>query len=398
VYPALSVAEALAGMDNIKIDYVGSIGGMEAGIVARESRLRYLGVPAAAMRGRSPIRMARNSLTLIRGVLAAYRLIRHEQPIAILGTGGYVCVPIFVAARMAGVPTVIYLPDVFPGLAVRFLAKVATAIAGSVPEAGRYLGRSAVESDSVAELGSSQVAHKYLQSKLVVVGYPVRSALFQLEPSVCKAAFGLSSELPVLLVYGGSRGARSINLAIRALLKPLLTIAQVIHVCGREGDAEGLREAAERLPAELRMRYRLFEYLEAERSAEDPPAHTRPSQSMTSAFGAADLVLCRSGASTLGELPAAGLPAVLVPYPYVHQDENADYLVQHGAARKVSDSTMLGDGPAEHGPLFRELQRMIVESSERAAMAQRSRSLARPGAARRLAELLLALAARRTTA
>src|SRR5262249_26248239 len=138
----------------------------------------------------------------------------------------------------------------------------------------------------------------------------------------------------------GSRGARSINLAIKALLPQILAIAQVIHVCGREGDGEMLRSAVTQLPDELRMRYHLFEYLEAERSADSN--YRACSQSMVTAFGAADLVLCRSGASTLGELPAAGLPAVLVPYPYVHQDENADYLVKHGAARKVPDDTMLG--------------------------------------------------------
>jgi UDP-N-acetylglucosamine--N-acetylmuramyl-(pentapeptide) pyrophosphoryl-undecaprenol N-acetylglucosamine transferase len=119
---------------------------------------------------------------------------------------------------------------------------------------------------------------------------------------------------------------------------------------------------------------------------------------MLAAFGAADLAVCRSGASTLGELPAAGLPAVLVPYPYVHQDENADYLVRHGAAVKVSDAELLGTGRPEHGPLYQQVRRLIGDTNERSAMAAQSRALARPDAAQRLAAVLLGLAARRDPA
>ena len=113
---------------------------------------------------------------------------------------------------------------------------------------------------------------------------------------------------------------------------------------------------------------------------------------MVQAFGAADLALCRSGASTLGELPAAGLPAVLVPYPYVHQEENADYLVRHGAALKVRDAEMLGGGRPAAEPLFQNLLRLIADPLERATMSERSKALAQPDAAERLADLLLALA------
>jgi len=115
---------------------------------------------------------------------------------------------------------------------------------------------------------------------------------------------------------------------------------------------------------------------------------------MVAAFGAASLAICRSGASTLAELPAAGLPAVLVPYPYVHQDENADYLVRRGAAVKVGDAALLGPGLPTDGPLFTEVIRLLDNEHERQHMAGQSRALARPDAARHLAEALLGLAAR----
>lgn len=340
---------------------------MEAEIVAKESDLPFRAIPAAALRGRAPWTVARNAGILARGTRAAGRLIAGERPLAILGTGGYVCVPLFLAAWRARVPTALYLPDVVPGLAVRFLARLATVVACSVEDSALYF-----------------------RSALAVTGYPARRELFGQDRAACRAAFGLSDDPPVLFVYGGSRGARSINTAVAALLAHILPIAQVVHVCGREGDEQFLRAAAERLPGELRERYRLYPYLHS--GAAGAEGHTRPGPTMIAAFGAADLAVCRSGASTLGELPAAGLPAILVPYPYVNQDQNADYLARRGAALKVADAAMTGDGRPEDGPLFQHIRRLIQDHTEREKMAERCAALARPDAAGRLADLLLALA------
>jgi UDP-N-acetylglucosamine--N-acetylmuramyl-(pentapeptide) pyrophosphoryl-undecaprenol N-acetylglucosamine transferase len=339
---------------------------MERKIVEQESTLVFYGLPAAALRGRNPLVLVRNIAIMMAGVRAAYRLLKSLQPGAILGTGGYVCVPLFVAARLARVPTMIYLPDVVPGLAVRMLARLANRVACNVEDSRRYLPLSGEKRYS-----------------LLVAGYPVRAALFVQNQAECRAAFGFDDSLPVLLVYGGSRGARSINRAIEALLPDVLALAQVVHVCGREGDEHWLREAAERLEPTRQARYRLYPYLDDASEA-----------SMVRALGAADLTVCRSGASTMAELPAAGLPAVLVPYPYVHQDENADFLVRHGAAVKVADAEMRGSGVARDGKLFQEIGRLLTQTEERRRMAQRCRELARPDAARKLADALCDLAAR----
>jgi UDP-N-acetylglucosamine--N-acetylmuramyl-(pentapeptide) pyrophosphoryl-undecaprenol N-acetylglucosamine transferase len=378
--------------------YVGSEDGMEAGLVANESDLPFRPIPAAALRGRSPLMLVRNVGILASGVRAARRLIAQEQPLAILGTGGYVCVPLFLAARLANVPTAIYLPDVVPGLAVRLLARLSTVVACNVADSARYFGLQAIRPNI-----------QNPTPKLVITGYPVRRELFEQDRAICRAAFGLDAQLPVLFVYGGSRGARSINRAIAALLPHLLPIAQIVHVCGREGDEHWLSTIVEQLPNELQARYKLYPYLfsgnlrsENEKLSQSDtqlplsilPAHASL-PTMLQAFGAADLAVCRSGASTLGELPAAALPAVLVPYPFVHQDENADYLVRHGAAHKLRDSDMLGDGAPESGPLFRLLRQLIENTHERATMSERSQALAQPDAAERLANLLIALATRK---
>jgi len=349
---------------------------MERGLVERESDLPFRAIATAAVRGRNPFALVRSGAILAQGVAQARALIRRERPAAILGTGGYVCVPLFVAARQMGVPSLVYLPDIVPGLAVKLLARLATGVACSFEPSLQYLP----------------------QGKTVVTGYPVRPELFTTDRATCRAAFGIADDLPVVVVYGGSRGARSINRAIASLLPDLLALAHVIHVCGREGDETWLSAAAERLPSELQEQYHLFPYLHsgAQGSGVRGPGSADQSAAiptMVQAFGAADLAIARSGASTLAELPAAKLPAVLVPYPYVHQDENADYLVARGAAAKVADGAMLGTDRPQAGALWPVVQRLLQDHAARAAMAERSAALARPHAAEAIAAELLRLAA-----
>lgn len=350
---------------------------MEQRIVQNESNLTYRAIPTAALRGRNnPLTVARSGVLMAAGTVAAWSLLRELRPAALLGTGGYVCVPLFLAARLLHIPTLLYLPDIVPGLAVRWLSRVATQVACSVE-------------DSCAALASGRSLPP------LVTGYPVREALFGQDRAACRAAFGISpsDDLPVLLVYGGSRGSRSINRAIETLLPDILNLAHVVHICGREGDETWLRGAAERLDPSQQARYRLFPYLESQPT----PAHSAPSPvTMLQALGAADLALCRSGASTLGELPALGLPALLVPYPYVHQDENADYLVRHGAAIKIADAAMVGAASPRDAPLFAQVSRLLkTHPHERFGMEERSRALARPDAAKHLADALRKLVGRR---
>ncbi len=344
---------------------------MEQSIVQDESSLRFRALPAAAIRGRGLGERVRGSAIMLAGLVEALRLLDQDRPAAILGTGGYVCVPLFVAARLRRVPTLIYLPDVVPGVAVKALAQIATQVACNVEASRRYLPQA-----------------RHAAYPLLVVGYPVTDALYQLDRAQSRAAFGLpaagqaDAELPVLLVYGGSLGARSINRAVQALLPDILAHAHVIHICGREGDEQWLRETAARLAPQLQARYHLYPYLK--RSGAPTMLH---------AFGAADLALCRSGASTLAELPAAALPAILVPYPYVHQEDNADYLVQHGAAIKVRDQELLSDSTdARSGHLWQALSQLLCDPQARQRMAHHSRALATPAAADTLAQALISLA------
>ena len=350
----------------MRVAYVGSPDGMEGDLVRRESALPFYPIDAAAVRGRSPLALLRNVVRLLRGVIQSIGLLHRERPVAIFGTGGYVCVPLFVAAWLMQVPRAIYLPDVVPGLAVRMLSRVATVTLGSIPDAASYLKLTAVDAD--AWQGNRQ--------QLAVAGYPVRTTIHPDAGVSLRQRLNVPGETPLIVVYGGSRGARSINRAVAALLPDVLPYAHVLHVCGREGDDAELQLHARQLSSALRARYHLYPYLAADGEI-----------TMTAALAAADITVCRSGASVLGELPVAQLPAILVPYPYVHQDENADYLVRHGAALKISDTRLAED-------LLPAMMQLVTNHATRDAMRSAMAHLARPQAASAMAQLLHRIAER----
>ncbi len=366
VYPSLAVAEALKQtLPESRLAYVGSPDGMEGDMVRREGHVPFHAVDTAAIKGRGPLALLRNLVRLVRGIAQAVRLIRQLRPAAIFGTGGYVCVPVFVAAWVCRIPSAIYLPDVVPGLAVRAIARIATLTVTSIADAAPFLRKQAVEPALWRD--ATQVA---------VTGYPVRTQIDPSQRTSVRARLGVDPQLPVLLIYGGSRGARSINTAIAEHIAALLNIVQVIHVCGREGDEHWLRTAVEALPDALQARYRLYPYLAADGEV-----------TMADVLVAADFTLCRSGASVLGELPAAELPAVLVPLSFVHQDENADYLVRHGAAVKLVNETLSRE-------LMPAIQQLLANPATLPAMRVAMRQCARPLAAIDMANLLIRIGRR----
>jgi UDP-N-acetylglucosamine--N-acetylmuramyl-(pentapeptide) pyrophosphoryl-undecaprenol N-acetylglucosamine transferase len=288
---------------------------------------------------------------MARGMRQATGIVEAFHPDVVLATGGYVSVPLVMAARDR-CPIAIYLPDLEPGLAVRFLS--------------RFAARICVSFDVVAQ--------HFPAEKVVVTGYPVRPELYLADRDKARAALGLGDVLPTLLVLGGSRGAHSLNEAVRHAMPDLLRSVEVVHICGYE-DYERLAHDRAAWPEDLQIRWHLYPYLHEE---------------MTDALASADLVVARAGAATLGEFPAVGLPAVLVPYPYAgeHQQANASYLADRGAARIVSDERIGTDLL----PIVREL----LEDRERlTAMSAASRALAAPRAADAIVETLQDLAQQR---
>ena len=357
VYPALAVVEqwkkaettgdGLTDLDAIL--YVGTQSGLEADIVGRAG-VAFRSVRAAAVRGLSGPQVFVNSFEILKGSIQAWRILREFQPDAVLATGGYVSVPVVIAARLQRCPVLVYLPDTVPGLAVRFLSRLAQ--------------RVAVSFDS--SLGW------FAPGKAVVTGYPVRAALYSTDRDGARRRLGLDAELKTVLVLGGSRGAHSINAAVSEVLEPLLDLAQVIHIVGRTDIAEVQRRRSE-LRESHRRRYHVYAYLHNE---------------MMDALLAADLAVARAGAASMGEFAAVGLPSIQVPYPYSgrHQEANADFMVSHSAALKVMDAELAAGG------LWHALRELLGDESALRSMSAASRKLARPDAARAIADQLVLLA------
>ncbi len=325
---------------------------MEAELVKRAG-VDYAEIPAGQLHGVG-MRFLPNLLATGRGYFAARTILRRFQPQALFFTGGFVAVPMALAGRK--LPSVVYVPDIEPGLALKTLSRFARRIAVTTEESRRYFSKSAA---------------------VTVTGYPLRSDLVAWERKAAQEALQLSPDLPTLLVFGGSKGARSINTALMAILPDLLSEMQVVHITGAL-DWPAVQDSRNRLAAKLATtgtasllvaRYRPYAYLHDE---------------MGAAFAAADLVVCRAGASTLGELPAYGLPAILIPYPYAwrYQHVNAQYLARRGAAQILADQEL----PTQLLPLVRQLMR---DPQQRARMQQTMRSLAQPLAAHTIASLLL---------
>lgn len=347
MYPALAVLEALKNK-HPKADalWVGGEGGMEEDLVKRAG-LPYRSVPAAGVHGVGLRALPGNLAKLTRGVVQSRRILREFRPDVLFFTGGYVAAPMALAGSR--IPTVLYVPDIEPGMALNFLARFADVITVTAPDSRKYFPR---------------------PERIRVTGYPLRTDLAAWSRDKAVSHFGLDSSKPVLLVTGGSKGARSINMAVLSRLDDLLEMAQIIHITGTL-DFETVQAAAEKLPADLKARYHIMPYL----------------HEMGAALSAADLVLSRAGASALGEYPFFGLPAVLVPYPYAwrYQKVNADYLTEHNAAVIVQDEML----PETLVPVLKDL---LTNGHKREAMRAAMQSLSKPSAAEKIAGHLAELA------
>ena len=350
MYPALAVFQALnAKQMYIETLWVGGEGGMESELVKRVG-IPYQSIPAAGLHGVGLAALPRNLARLTRGLIASQRILREFRPDVLFLTGGYIAGPMAFSGR--GFPTLLYVPDIEPGLAIKSLSRFARRIAVSAEDSRKYFSRN-----------------------VIVTGYPIRKELSAWTREKGSAALNLEADLPIFLIVGGSKGARSINRAIVHHLPALLDQTQVVHITGQL-DWQAIEKARNGLTAEQMRRYRVFPYLH---------------ENMGAALASADLVIARAGASSLGEFPFFGLPAVLIPYPYAwrYQKVNADYLAQRGAAIILEDELLEKE-------LLAVVRALLENPSKRQAMQSAMRSLARPHAADDLAKMLVELGGQQT--
>ena len=341
VVPALAVADALRAR-GVEVTFVGGERAETELVPAAGYEfhaLRIVGIDR-----RNPLRAARALALAARAGLRARRLLLSLGADVVLGGGGYVAGPVGLAAWSLRLPLALTEADSHLGVANRLLAPVARRVFLSFPVSGRSGG------------------------KYVVTGRPVPAGTGRPDRRAARERFGIALDAKCLLVFGGSLGARRLNDAAVDAFGAAAPCA-VLHACGRR-DHDDLRRRLDALGAP--PHYRLCPYIEP----------------FADALAAADLVAARAGGSVL-ELAAAGLPAILVPYPHAtadHQTANARYMERAGAAVVVPDADL--DGRR----LYREVAALFADPERMAAMVKAARSVARLEAADRIADELLALA------
>ncbi|GAC1582070.1 MAG: undecaprenyldiphospho-muramoylpentapeptide beta-N-acetylglucosaminyltransferase [Candidatus Elarobacter sp.] len=344
VYPALAIDDALRTRypsDAYEARFFGNRGGLEASLV---TTIPLTFVPSAPLRRRLSFSTLRTIVENVAGVFVALAARARLKPMMVVATGGYVCFPVVVAARILRFLRVVRCGialleiNVTPGLTNRLLVPLVDEVWTTYAASERSFGR-----------------------KTVVTGAPVRASLLLAKdgPSA-RERLGLAPEGTTVVVMGGSQGARSINEAVAALVtrRTLGEGWQVLHVSGERDHAYMQAEERDLAPGN---RVRLVPYLA------DP----------ADAYAAADVVVGRAGASTLAELAVTASPAVLIPYPFAadqHQAHNAALFAQSGAAVVLDDAALDGDR------LWWTL-REVLEPDRNRAMRAAARSLAPRNAA-----------------
>lgn len=337
MYPALTVVEALK-IDHKNLLWVGGQGGMEEALVKREN-ISYISIPAAGVHGVSLKKLPGNLLKLMKGYSSSRKILKDFKPDVLFFTGGYVAIPMAMAGKK--LPSVLYVPDIEPGMALKFLARFARKIA--------------LTTQSSRGFYSSKENTK-------VTGYPIRQGLTKWTKMEGRAYFNITGVRPVILFMGGSSGARSINNAVLEILPELVKKYQVIHITGHL-DWEMIHSK----PTNFGSNYQVFPYL----------------HEVGAALAAADLVVSRAGASILGEYPFFELPAILVPYPYAwrYQKVNAEFMVEHDAAVMLLDDTL-------NTTLLRTIDQLMLDENQLKRMRKAMAVLAEPQAAMQIAELI----------
>jgi len=343
IYPALAIARGLKDRyPRPEIIYIGTAGGMEADIVPREG-LPFRGIAAAGLKRK----LSLSNLAVLwqagRGFFQAYRIIRELRPAAVIGTGGYVCGPVLLAAALSKIPTLIHEQNALPGITNRILARFVDRITITFDVSAGYFAQ---------------------REKVRLTGLPVRPEILQVERSRCPGKPVIEGGRLSFLSFGGSRGARTINLAMVEVIEKFAGDPRIdiFHVTGKAGYHEFVdRCAARSIDMGNYGNITVKSYL----------------YQMQDALAVADLVLSRAGAATLAELTAVGIPAILVPYPYAaenHQEFNARALEKEGAAMVVPDQKLNGK------LLCRELELLLSHRDRLSEMAAASRKMGKRNA------------------
>jgi UDP-N-acetylglucosamine--N-acetylmuramyl-(pentapeptide) pyrophosphoryl-undecaprenol N-acetylglucosamine transferase len=337
VIPALAIANELKKSYGAEVLFIGTARGIENRLVPAAGYPLQL-VRVGALKNVSLMTRAKTAFDLPRAVWDASRMLNQFAPDVVIGVGGYASGPAMLAAVVKHIPTLAFEPNVVPGFANRMVARFVSGAAVHFEETAKYFRHAEV------------------------TGVPVRQAFFEIPAK--------RAGTPTLLVFGGSQGAHAINEAMIRCLPELRRQAPGIHIIHQTGE----RDYNDALVAYASLTSTTGESAEVFKFIEDMPV----------AFSRADLVVCRSGASTVAEITAAGKPAIFVPFPRAaddHQRVNAEALARSGAAVVVEESKLEGVWLAE------TIAALLGDGRRLQVMSAAARELAHPDAAKDIAAL-----------
>ncbi len=343
IYPAIAIAEAIQDrMLDSQVLFVGSEGGIEEKIVP-EARFSLVTIKARGMLRKLSLKAITSPFYAVAGFFDSLNVIKTFKPDIIVATGGFVSLPVVLAGSFRRIPIILHEGNLIPGLATKICKWFATAV----------------------NIGFDSQRKYFKWKKVYCVGGPVRKNIVQAVKSIAIQKMGLRQDQKILLILGGSQGARSINKAVIEALPELAEMnIQVVHVCGERDHGWIKGTVKENYPF-----YHLISYM----------------YNVWDGLAACDLVVSRAGATAISEIIARGLPSILIPFPFSaegHQDRNAGLLKDSGAAVIIKDKELNKD------ILIRNIEKIIKDRELHAKMSSASALLGRPKAAKDFVDII----------
>ncbi|MBU4310199.1 undecaprenyldiphospho-muramoylpentapeptide beta-N-acetylglucosaminyltransferase [bacterium] len=346
IYPALAIANRLRE-ENHEILFVGAEEALDREIITREG-FTFKSIPVLPLKRRFSFSIFKFGIKFIMGFFRAFPILFNFRPQLIVGTGGYSSAPVALAAYFLRIPLLIHEQNLYPGLTNRFLSRFAREIDITFPEPKEY----------------------FKKRKVKITGNPIRIEILDRDRKKALKNLKLYSGKFNLLVFGGSQGAKAINYCLAQILKKGLLEGKGLQIILLSGFFD-------------------FEYLiQAAKSSKIPLLIKPFLHNMADAYGAADLVISRAGATTLAELTACSLPAILIPYPRAtrrHQEYNACFLAKEGAAMVILENDLSPERLAD------SILRLMEDRERLKKMRERSRGLGMPWATDRVVESIYRL-------
>jgi UDP-N-acetylglucosamine--N-acetylmuramyl-(pentapeptide) pyrophosphoryl-undecaprenol N-acetylglucosamine transferase len=343
IYPAVSIAKEIKKQyQNAEILFVGTERGLETSIVPKEG-FKLLTIKVRGFERKLSLGNVAAVKESFVGLFKVSKIIREFKPDIVIGTGGYVCGSVLMAAAMMNIPTLIHEQNAFPGVTNKILARFVDVIAVNFPEAKKYFPQN---------------------DKVLVTGNPIRSDMLNISKEEGLKEFGFTGELPVVFVVGGSRGAKRVNESVLMLSKQCVSgkSFQMLHMTGETQYEDIVRRYRDEGIDTDTAYLKVVPYL----------------HNMPYAMAASDIIISRCGASTLSVITALGRPSLLIPYPYAtdnHQEYNARALEKNGAAVVILERDL------NDKLLYAEVSDMLNKPEKTNLMSAKSKELGRTDAA-----------------